>query len=169
MIRMPRFGVVLLACLLPLALVGCDAVGGQAEFEDAAFSTPLGITRTNTDGSIVENDPDDWRISPLYSFSVFGLSPLTPNPVSLSEQFASLQIRIDGSNAVPGGLQLVANPGTPQRRTVATDPNAISSGIYILTFSPSVIPGIQPGDLVRLILYDGQGNIVSYGDMLIGS
>jgi hypothetical protein len=158
-------------CALALLLPACDALDAQAEFEDAAFFPPQGIFRT-TDGVNAiggENDPDDWRTAPIYGTRFLVTKRAFPNPASVSSEFVTIEVSVDGINAIPGGLQLVVNPGTPQRRVVATAPEATSTGFYFLSFSPSSIPGVQSGDLVRLVMFDGRGSVVTYGDLLIAS
>ena len=54
--------------LVVLALLlagGCDTAEQQNDFEDEAFSTPSGFTRTDENGQILSEDKDDWRTAAL--------------------------------------------------------------------------------------------------------
>ena len=51
-----------LTLLVVLALLvggGCDTAEQQNDFEDEAFSTPSGFTRTDKNGQILSEDTDD--------------------------------------------------------------------------------------------------------------
>ena len=66
------------------AWVGCDTAEQQNQFEEEAFSTPSGFTRTDENGEIVSEDTDDWRTSPVYSTRVL-IDPAFPNPAPPGE------------------------------------------------------------------------------------
>ena len=58
------FGIFVL--FLVIASIGCQDNSSQEEFERRAFSTPENFTKTDANGNILINDPDDWEIGPLF-------------------------------------------------------------------------------------------------------
>ncbi len=71
--------------MLVLLGVSCGQDDDQREFEQEAFQLPDGITETEGNGSIISEDPDDWRTSPFFQGLVF-VDPAFPNPVSIGDQ-----------------------------------------------------------------------------------
>ncbi|MDX1419162.1 MAG: hypothetical protein R3181_04290 [Rubricoccaceae bacterium] len=157
------------ACLLlALALAGCGSSEAQAEFELDAAQAASGIARTDAQGNLLSDDPNDWRTAPLYATSFFQVTRRPfPNPVSFSSG-AVVIMEVTTGDAIPGGLRLV--PFENGRRSRFTSEQTCFVGgpdICVFDFFPSEIEGAQPGDLWRLILFDGQGNVVTYGDLQI--
>ena len=158
------------SCLLAsaLALAGCDASDAQGEFELAASQPPSGIARTDAQGNLLSDDPDDWRTAPLYATSFFRVTIRPyPNPVSYAGG-QPVVMQVQTGDAIPGGLRLV--PYENGRRGQFTSNQTVAvpgPGAYTFTFYPSEILGAQPGDFWRLVLFDGQSHVVTYGDLQI--
>ncbi len=62
-----------------LITAGCAKSDDQKEFEDQAFRTPQNYTTTDANGRVENDDPDDWRISPLYQLRVSITSEAYPS------------------------------------------------------------------------------------------
>ncbi len=151
--------------LVVLALLlagGCDTAEQQNNFEDEAFSTPSGFTRTDKNGQILSEDKDDWRTAPVYSTSVL-IDPAFPNPATPSD-FVNVPVSVREFNSIQGGLELVSfdENGIPRRLDEIRD--ARDPGAYVFTFNPGLL-GVQ--GLVRLFILDTRGTLVSYGDLSI--
>lgn len=156
MLRLPA-----LALLLALA-AGCDAANadGQRLFEQQALlGVPSGLTRTAADGRVLSTDADDWRVGPAYATRVVVVDPPFPNPVSARES-ASLPVN---SNGTRGGLALAVLEADGRLRQIAEAPRATDPGLPTLSFFGSQL-GLTAG-LYRLVLLDGAGGVVSYGDV----
>lgn len=151
--------------LVVLALLltgGCDTAEQQNNFEDEAFSTPSGFTRTDENGQILAEDKDDWRTAPVYSTSVL-IDPAFPNPTAASD-FVNIPVSVRQFNSIQGGLELVSfdENGIPRRLDEIRD--ARDPGAYVFTFNPGLL-GVQ--GLIRLFILDTRGILVSYGDLSI--
>ena len=153
-------------CLLLLAITacltaGCDTQDLQDEFAEAASLPPQGIVQTDAQGNILEEDEDDWRTAPLYR-GVLRVDPAYPNPAS--ETFITIPVTVTQFNAVRGGLTLRVYNNA--RELVALDQilEADAPGAYVFNFASGLLP--RTG-LHRLFIFDGAGEIVSYGDLLI--
>lgn len=154
--------------LVALLLSGCGSSEAQAEFERDAAQAASGIARTDALGNLVSDDPDDWRTAPLYATSFFQVSTRPyPNPVSFSSG-DTVELIVSTGGAIPGGLRLVPF-GNGRRSRFTSEQTCFVGGpdVCVFDFFPSEIEGAQPGDLWRLILFDGQGNVVTYGDLRI--
>lgn len=153
----------LLAVLLPLA--ACDSAEQQEAFYDEANRTPAGIARTDEDGRIVEDDPDDWRTAPAYG-GIVRFEPAYPNPAA-SGALVALPVSILQFGAVQGGLYLrtyVQTSQGPSLRLLDRIPDASDPGGYDFRFTPAAF-GLQ--GLQRVYVFDGAGELVTYGDVRI--
>ncbi len=160
-----------------MSLVSCDSVQEQRLFNDAVFLEPQGYTFTdeggglplNDKGDYISFDDDDWRIGPGFTGSV-SVDPAYPNPSD--GNLIILPISINDFDGFPGGLFLRAfdNSNPPLLRQVDEIFDA-SAGSFAFRFDPSLLS--IAGDissirgLHRLFVMDAQGNLVSYGDLLI--
>lgn len=166
----------LLLVALPLVVLACDSgtADGQRLFADDALLSPVaGITRTDASATVLSRDSSDWRIGPAYLTRVRFLELPSPNPVASG---AAISFLID-TEGVPGGLELVA----VQRRGDLVDfveildpgarrDDATVSGFYSFSVSASQIAvagGSGVGGLTRVVLLDGRGGVVSYGDVQV--
>ena len=151
--------------LLLVALAGtvgaCDSTdsGAQALFEAQALALPSGYTRTNATGDVLSTDADDWRIGPGYATRVIAVDPLFPNPIR-AEDYAALPVNTSGTS---GGLVLAVLQSDGRLRTLDTDEGATQPGLPTLGFFGSELGVV--GGLYRVLLLDGVGGVVSYGDV----
>jgi len=147
--------------LVFLTLSSCDSQQQQDDFVQSAGDTPSGFARTDSQGTILDDDKDDWRIAPLYGGKV-RLDPAYPNPATID--FVTLPVTVLEFNAIQGGLTLRARDANGVLRTLDDILNASDPGAYIFRFSPAIL---AKTGLVRLYVFDRIGELVSYGDLMI--
>lgn len=142
-----------------LLAVGCDTQNLQRDFAEEAALPPRGFTETLDGRTFVSEDPDDWRTAPVYA-GVVRVDPAYPNPATGGTVTINLSVTV--SNAVRSPLVLRAND--PAGRFLRLDEvrNVGSPGFYAFTFNPAMLGQSR---LVRLYVFDGAGEIVSYGDL----
>lgn len=152
--------------LLALFLAaGCAKSDDQKDFEDQAFGTPQGITATDANGAIQSSDPEDWRISPLYQGRVSITSPAYPNPVAINSQLYII-INILGIEAIQGlEIYVYKTPGQSLNLVRSYDQSSISEGDMTIILNPAGFSGT--GGLYRVLIYDNQENLVTYGDVMV--
>lgn len=153
------------------ALLSCSSSDdAQREFEQDAFSTIEAITRTNSSGEIIETDPDDWRVSPLYSGFVEIERPAYPNPTNGETVF--IELLITGLGSV-NGLEVVTLDDRNIFRTLYFDERQpLPVGFTLISFDPVLFaPGSNTisgaRGLHRVFIYDRRENLVTYGDVLV--
>lgn len=157
-----------------LLLTGCDVSDAQREFEADAAAPPAGITPTDADGNVVGTpDPDDWRSSPL--FPSVTVLPAYPNPVPFGFVApVTIEVSIPFTNVVAGGLVLLAIDNRPLGRFAVVLDQVPPESVFTLTSLRFTRSDLQvalnlpdPRGLYRLIIRDGSGRLISYGDVRI--
>jgi hypothetical protein len=177
MIRSPCLALligVLCAGALLVATSGCDTTGEQHAFEAQAAQPPSGITHTDMEGNVIgEEDPDDWRTSPL--FPTVRVSPAYPNPVPASfTGVVRVPINIPFTSQISGGLRLlILDPRPPGRVAVLNEipPHSVFEFVelsFTLAGLQSALQLADPRGLYRLYVHDGAGRLISYGDLRVG-
>ena len=158
--------------LLIFILAGCGQDDEQREFEQEAFQLPEGITETEGNGTIISEDPDDWRTSPFFQGLIF-VEPAFPNPVSTSDQL-SLEIEVSGIDAVSGltVAVLIDDAANAGFRTLYTNSQSpYPTGLTSIPINPIELGRFNTPEsargLHRLIIFDNRQNIISYGDVLV--
>lgn len=166
--------------LAVLSLVSCSKSDDQREFENRAISEPEGITETNSNGDVVNDniDHDDWQISPMYQ----GLITIGttgdveyphPNPLPFNLDLTiNLYIRtVETLNRIEIRTFEFPSQDSFPIRTVRD--NISSPTLENFTLSGSLISGStgssQAAGLYRILIYDGQQNLITYGDVRIGT
>ena len=150
--------------LAAFSTAGCDNQGAQEDFIAEAGLTPSGITRildNTVGGEICSEDMDDWRTSPVYSGIILIERGASPNPVSASS-LVTITIRVLQFDRVRGSLAVRAFGNGNTLIVLDTILDAGSPGEYIFQFSPSLL---SENGLHRLFIFDGIGELVSYGDI----
>ncbi len=150
-------------------MISCDLNKNQNRFEQEAFRTPEGITSTDIGGQILSNDADDWRISPLYINSIEVLRPAYPNPAS--NQTITVEFLVTSLDSIVGlmGYVLRADGSLSRIGTYRTD--TLPVGTISIQIDPTVfsfagnLSGAQ--GLHRVLFYDIQDRIITYGDVQI--
>lgn len=160
--------VLVLLLVAVFALPACDRTDAQDEFEDQAFSRPYeNITSTTSDGEVIEEDEDDWRVAPDYANSVVVHVPAFPNPTG--GELVTIGVNVLFSDGIYGELALYGFTDRDQERLRLIDviPESRQPGFYTFSFSPTAVsqePGIR-----RMFVFDRGPNrerLVTYGDIL---
>ena len=147
--------------LLIFTMTACDSQQQQDEFVDSASDTPSGFARTDSNGAILDDDKDDWRIAPIYGGKV-RIDPPYPNPATVG--FVTIPVTILEFNSIQGGLSLRARDASGNLRTLDDILDSSDPGAYIFRFSPALLA--RTG-LMRLFIFDRLGELVSYGDLMV--
>ncbi len=149
------------AIVLASLVSGCDANEQQDDFAAEASRPPSGITRVDESGEVIEEDEDDWRTAPVYLGEI-RIDPAAPNPVDAGD-FVHIPVIVTVFDAVQAPLR-VETPRDNRLRTLDVIDQAADPGAYLFTFPASEIGtrGIH-----RLFIFDGVGELVSYGDVLL--
>ena len=147
--------------LLFFTLSSCDSQQQQDEFEQSAGDIANDFAKTDSQGSILDDDKDDWRTAPIYGGKV-RFDPAYPNPATID--FVTIPVTVLEFNAIQGGLRIRARDGNGNFRTLDDILDATDPGAYIFRFSPALLA--RTG-LVRLFIFDQLGELVSYGDLMI--
>ena len=146
---------------LLLAVGACDTTGQQDEFAKDAGRAPSGIAQTDAGGTIVSDDKDDWRTAPVFAGKI-SLRPAYPNPTPV-DGFVTLPVTVTAFREIVGPLSIkVVRQGLLYTLDAIDSPG--EPGAYIFQFSAALI-GAR--GLHRLYVFDGTGEIVSYGDVEI--
>ncbi|MFU8812064.1 MAG: hypothetical protein ACNA78_03795 [Balneolaceae bacterium] len=160
------FHLIFFATLLAVSLQGCSNNEDQRDFEREAFSLPSGFTETRTDGSIVNEDPDDWRTAPFFEGLVF-VRPASPNPVAITDQ-TTIDVDVTGIESVNGLRVIVLFQNFEQRIVFESASNPLPPG---LTSVPLLAAELRQFEntrgLQRVILLDRSQNVISYGDIML--
>lgn len=157
----------LFAGLFLLFCVTCSKSDEQKEFEEAAFSAPGGITRTTATAGVVQTDPDDWRISPMYQGLIRIDVPAYPNPVSVNSTFR-IDINFLVNESAPDFIVYAFN--TENGPTTLVFPGYAASppiGLDTIELQPSGFIQNNSMGVYRLIALDGRDNVITYGDVEI--
>lgn len=144
-----------------ILLAGCDSTDQQDTFAAEASRSPSGITRVTESGEVLEVDEDDWRTAPVYRGAI-RIDPAEPNPVAIGD-FVTIRVVVTVFNRVRAPLR-VESVWEGRLRTLDVIDQAADPGAYVFSFPASQIgrEGIH-----RLFIFDGVGEIVSYGDVFI--
>lgn len=158
-----------IACLLfGLLLLGCGKSDDQKEFEDQAFSTPSGYTETiDANHEPDKVDPDDWRISPMYQGIVsFNVIPW-PNPVTFNGQLNfDLGILPQGVSNIDIYVfsESSQNLLGPIDNISSTE---LQGGNVNIRLAASNFSNTGSSGLFRILILDGQEDVISYGDVQV--
>ncbi len=154
-----------------LFLSGCGQDDEQRKFEQQAFQSPSGITKTEN-GVPDSEDPDDWRTSPFFS-GLIEITPPYPNPVLVSDQL-TIEVNVSGIDAVSGLTVAVLIPDGDRSnirvlRTVNENP--LPPGLTTINLNPVQFGRFNNPEsargLHRIFFYDNRENIISYGDIRV--
>ena len=166
---------ILILGLIGILFSGCSKSNDQREFENQALQEPQGFTETGPNGDIENTDPDDWRVGPMYrglvSIGTPDKQPPYPNPLAFNQDLTvNIYIRsIETLNRIEVfSFQLPSQPNA----TIAVRDDLSSPTLETFTLSGQLISGSTGGSqaegLYRILIYDGQQNLITYGDVKIG-
>lgn len=152
--------------VIALFLVSCSNDDAQSDFESQAYGEAANFTETSFQGDIVRIDSDDWRISPLY-IGLITVQPAYPNPIQYG---SNLELEVD-LNGLPVNSVLelgFLNPSNQwiflQQQEVIFDFDTKVFRIDTRQFGGSAE---QARGLRRMLLFDGNQRLITYGDILI--
>lgn len=161
-------------CLVGAAVAaGCDSQEAQREFEERANLPPAEIAVTDENGTIIDDDLDDWRTAPSFA-GVVRFEPAYPNPSNASANtLITVPVIVQQFNALPGGLELRGYDDTGRLTLLDDLPQATQPGAYTFVFTPTQFS--VTGDLAsirslhRVFVFGirGSSEVVSYGDVLV--
>jgi hypothetical protein len=164
-----RLHKITLLLLISLIAYGCSSADdAQRKFEDEAFREPSNFTRTDPSGNIIEADPDDWRIGPLFQGFV-EISPAFPNPTT--GELVTIEILVTGLRAL-NGLEVVRLDNRGNFRLLYLDDRIpLPTGLSTITFDPVLFADggtiSNARGLHRVFIFDNRRNLISYGDLSI--
>ena len=161
------FGIFVL--FLVIASIGCQDNSSQEEFERRAFSTPENFTKTDANGNILINDPDDWEIGPLFQGLVEINAVPYANP-SIGLRF-NLEILVTGLEAV-SGLEIYARDPFGRPFIIYNDNRRpLPHGLVDIFIEPSwLAPSRVYSEAIglnRIFIYDDRGSLITYGDLKV--
>lgn len=152
-----------------LLLLSCASSSQQREFERDAFQDPLGITRTNAQGEVQNTDDDDWRISPLFQ-SIVEVNPPFPNPAAVGDRI-TFEIAVTGVQAVEGIVVFERLNNGNLAELFSTVDTQTSTTFIVFELNPLLLQdlgnGNGPRGLHRILIYDFNNQLISYGDVEI--
>lgn len=160
-----------------LAIAGCSKSDAQRKFENEALTTPKGITKTDANGNISDTttDPDDWRISPMYKGLIsIGLpgdnQPPYPNPVNYNSSF-TVQLSFNTTDPVNAidirSFRYPSDNQFLQIQYIQQDELSTFNTFTIQAKNVAIGQGSSASGLYRLLIYDGNQNLITYGDIKI--
>ena len=144
----------------------CTQDDAQQQFEAEAYQPANGYTKTDLQQNILETDKQDWRVSPFYE-GLLHVLPLFPNPSNYGGT-AYIEITLNGA---PIQSYLELGYLNFNLRWVPLQQEIVTSEFELVTF---VIDTRNFGSnaelargLHRLLLYDGNQRLITFGDLLI--
>jgi len=157
-----------------MLIAGCSKSSDQRKFEDEALTAPKNITKTKASGEVSSRDPDDWRISPTYhgliSIGLGDDQPPFPNPVNYNSNL-TVQLTFNVSDPVKTlDIRSFRYPNDnrfPQIRYLQQDELSSFNTITIQAKNIAVGEGSSASGIYRLLIYDGNQNLITYGDIQI--
>ena len=152
---------------------GCSKSDEQKKFEEHAFATPEQITEMPSDPrqGVISEDPDDWRISPMYQGLIDVSIPAYPNPVSVNS-LLQIELYIRGIESIPGlDIFVFQTPDRLVGPVDTYDQSSLNPGTLSVRLDPSGFSntGTLQGaiGLHRILIFDGRENLITYGDVRV--
>ncbi len=162
----------ILLTLLPLAgiLLSCDDADDQREFEQQAMNSPSGYTETDASGNVINEDPDDWQIGPMFSTTVDVQDPAFPNPTTGDD--VTINLLVMSHDAVHGLYVYHRDDRGYFRNIYRDDTSPLPPTIHQIRFDPTDLSVDGTFDtargLHRIFIYDYNDNLITYGDVKVG-
>ena len=160
-------------CVLFVVLcmvLSCSDNEEQQNFEQEAFNSVVeNFTETSPDGDIINEDPDDWRISPFFS-GLIRVEPAYPNPV-LSSGRITIQIQVSAIESM-NGAQILTFDEQENLKTIALDTRIpLPTGFTEFRIDPIEFTntGVRANakGLHRIFIFDLNDNFLTYGDIKV--
>jgi len=151
-------------------VASCSNNEDQEKFEDEAFNSPVeNFTETGPNGNIIDEDPDDWRVSPFFA-GLVEVEPAYPNPVKSTNKFI-IQIDVKSIEAI-NGIEIVTLDEQQNFRNLAINtesplpPGFHEFEIDPIGFTNTGVRANTPG-LHRVFIFDLNNNMLTYGDIMV--
>ena len=146
--------------------LNCTNDDAQQKFERQAYGEAANYTETNFQGDVVQQDTDDWRISPLYQ-GLAEVRPIFPNPIQYGSNI-NLEVELNGATTgtiIELGYLNESNSWFPlQIQDIISDYELVTFVVDTRQFGGSAE---QARGIHRMLLFDGNQRLISYGDLLI--
>lgn len=162
--------------LLLLAFNACNTANeDQRKFEDEAFSEPQGFTATDDRGNVIEGeeDPDDWRIAPLFVGLIEVRIPAYPNPVTPGiDNNVSIEFDVFVDESIHG-LRIYGYNENDNRVPLMSEhvDRTLDAILHEFTFDPNKLSQYgSRGDITglhRIYITDRNDELITYGDIMI--
>lgn len=150
-------------------MLSCATSTDQRDFERDALQDPAGITRTNAQGQVESQDDDDWRIAPLFQ-ALIEVRPPFPNPATVGDRI-TFEISVTGVQAIEGIIVFERlNNGNLSELFTTVDTQS-STTFIVFELDPLLLQNFGNGNgqigLHRILIYDFNNQLISYGDIEI--
>ena len=154
--------------LLAVFVAGCGATDvreAQRLFEAEAFTLPAsGFTETPDGVTVRDEDPQDWRIAPRFLGDFELTLPPYPNPVGRGESIQLLGTFADRNGAlIP--YRLTRDGDLLRIEGACVSGSTLAPAPVYTVFADCI--GLGESGLFRLVLLDGRGDVVTYGDVSV--
>ncbi|XWN37799.1 MAG: hypothetical protein ROO71_02500 [Balneola sp.] len=147
--------------------LSCTSNDAQREFEAEAYQNPSGITKTSSQGEVLNVDPDDWRISPFFQ-GLIEIAPPFQNPAQLGTAI-NFEVQVTGVQGVSGlNLRVRYSNGT-WNSIYASSNNTLEPGLTTFQIDPIALSQDGSDNLARglhrVFFFDFNQRLISYGDI----
>lgn len=166
---MPKYFPFLFLLFSMFLLAGCVKNDAQREFEQEAYSTPSNFTETDPNsGEVLDNDPDDWRTSPIFQ-GLINVIPPYPNPAK-TDQLIQFHMDVTGVQSV-NGLEVLVRFDDGTFRSLYDNFETLHTGYNDFRINPIEFARFgsveEARGLHRVFIYNGNQQLISYGDIMI--
>lgn len=160
-------------------LLSCSKSDDQRQFENEAWTTPENITKTDSHGNIEQTDPDDWRISPVYSGLIRVDNPAYPNPTPYNSSNLKIELYVTSlqffefTNSIEVYAFKFPDDSNIYNPIDIIQDLSSSSSLFSINLSGQLIANSSGGGnssgIYRILIFDeGRRNLITYGDIEIG-
>ncbi|MFA5669162.1 MAG: hypothetical protein WC967_07955 [Balneolaceae bacterium] len=154
-------------------VLACSGNDEQRDFENAAYRSPSDITRTNIQGEVTSNDPDDWRIAPYFQ-GLVEIQPLYnppyPNPVTLGTSL-HFEIGVTGIQPINGIDVQVRYSDNTWKNIHSSFNSTLPPGLTTFQIDPRTLGQFNTPEsakgLHRIFFFDFNQRLITYGDILV--
>lgn len=154
--------------LLLLLSGGCVKNDAQREFEQEAYSVPNNFTETTYQNEVISVDEDDWRTSPIFQ-GLVNIIPPYPNPAN-TDELIQFHVDVTGVQSI-NGLEVLIRFDDGSFRSLYDNFETLHTGYNDFRINPaefSQFGSIEEAQgLHRVFIYNGNQQLISYGDVMV--
>jgi|AntRauTorcE11897_2_1112592.scaffolds.fasta_scaffold02030_4 hypothetical protein len=167
---MSKFTSFLVIAFALLLTVSCTRNDAQREFEREAYRSPDGYTVTNpNNGEVIDNDPDDWRISPRFQ-GLITINPPFPNPVAVNQSIQIEAVLLVGVQSI-NGIEILVRLPDGSFKSLLPGIEQLYPSLNVFSISPLAL-GVDGSseaarDLKRIYIFNEDSQLISYGDIMV--